>query len=95
MPEPRFNSITVTAEFFLWFDNIYAMKKITRQLNPGITSFSAFFSEQLEKAVKEHNAMRKFISKIQYVPEKFTQNTLTIKNSKPVKIWPKYFPPSY
>ena len=95
MPPPGFKAITVTDEFFDWFDNIYAMKKIRRELHPGITSFALFFSEQLDLAVKENKSMSKFISKILYVPEKFTQNTLTIKNSKPVKIWPKYYPPNY
>jgi len=95
MPEEGFKSITVSDEFFDWFDAIYKKNKTCGILNPGVCSFASFFSEQLDLAVKQHGAMRNFVSKIVYVPEKFTETKLIINKTKPKMIWPKYYVPNY
>jgi len=79
MPKPGFRTISIRDDLFDWFDGIYSNKKILRELNPGITSLSLFFTEQMEISIKENNAMRTFISQIKYVPEKFTILKLQLK----------------
>ena len=79
MPPPGFCAITVSEEFFDWFDEQYKKNKECGTLDPGICSFAAFFSQQLDLAIKEKNCMRDIVNSIVYVPKKFTQTKLLIK----------------
>jgi hypothetical protein len=82
MPLPGFTSITVNEMWFERFDAIYKFHKKNHMLNPGIVSFASFFCEQLDVAIAEKYRMTNFVSKISYVPEKFTKSTLSIKVNK-------------
>jgi len=90
VPEPGFKSITVSDEFFDWFDAEYKKNKKCGTLNPGICSFASFFCEQLELAIKEHHAIRNFVSKIKYVPKEFTETKYIINKSKLSALFTKY-----
>jgi len=79
MPPEDWTSITVTKSFFDRFDAVYKYHKLHGTLNPGIVSFSSFFAEQLELAIKQKNSMRDFVNIIKYVPAKFTETKLVIK----------------
>jgi len=83
MPEPGFKTITVSDDFFNKFDALYEKNKKCATLDPGICSFTAYFIQQLEVTIKEKIAMTNFVSKIQCVPDKFTETKLLIKQSKP------------
>jgi len=83
MPKPDFRSITVNEDFFDRFDLLYQKKKKNGTLDPGICSFTSFFTQQLEKAIKEKRCMPIFVSKIKYVPKEFTETKLVLKKYKP------------
>ena len=79
MPEPGFKTITVSDDFFDWFDAEYKKNKECGTLNPGITSFGLFFTDMMNTAIKEEKSMRVFISKIMQVPKLIVERWLGIK----------------
>jgi len=79
MPKDNFRSITVSKDIFDRFDYIYKKAKREGKLNPGIVSFSGFFTEQLDNSIQENSALTNFAKKIKVVPTKFTETKLVLK----------------
>lgn len=83
MPKDNFRSITVSKDVFDRFDLIYKRNKRDGKLNPGIVSFSGFFTEQMNNSIEDNALLTKFAKRIMSVPVKFTETKLVLKKIKP------------
>jgi len=83
VPKDNFRSITVSKDVFDRFDLIYKKNKRSQKLNPGIVSFSGFFTEQMNNSIEDNALLTKFARQIKIVPVKFTETKLVLKKIKP------------
>jgi hypothetical protein len=81
MPKEGFTTITIADRYYDHMMQWYKESKEIGVLPGDIVSFTSFFVWKMQEATTQHFAMRKFISKITYVPDKFTFNKLQIKQS--------------
>ena len=95
MPPHNYTSITLPDRVYYWLVTEYQRLEWSGQLPPGVQSMPELFYTLLEYGIYQKNSMTRFVSQIKYVPKKFTETKLRIKNSKPLTIWPKFYPPNY
>jgi len=81
MPKQGFTSISVPERLYDALLEKFIKQQKEHTLNPGVSSLSLFFVEEIRKQIDQDLAMPAFISKIKYVPAKFTENKLQIKHS--------------
>ncbi len=82
MPNSGYKTISIKDEHYDHMMKWYKESKDIGVLNDGIESFTAFFVKKIIDSIIEQEAMRKFVSKIIYVPDKFTETKLVLKQSK-------------
>ena len=79
MPKKGFKSITTSKEKYDQFESIYKELKELGKLPPGINSFTGYVTHKVENYIQEKESLQKLASKIQIVPENFTDSKITIK----------------
>ena len=79
MPNPGFKTISIKDEHYYHMLKWYIESKDIGVLDDDVCSLTSFFINKIEESIKEEQAMRKFVSKITYVPDKFTETKLLIK----------------
>jgi len=82
MPKSGFTTISIKDAHYDHMLKWYNESKDIGVLDDGIESFTAFFVKKIIDSIIEQEAMRVFVSKILYVPDKFTETKLVLKQSK-------------
>ena len=81
MPKDGFTTITIADRHYEHMEKWYNESRSIGVLADGVSSFTSFFVNKMEESIKEQLSMRKFVSKILYVPEEYTETKLIIKKT--------------
>ena len=83
MPKDGFTSISIKDAHYDHMEKWFKESREIGVLDDSVSSLTSFFVKKIEDAIKEQQAMRVFTSRILYVPAKFTETKLLLKQSKP------------